>query len=91
MSKIVIAAAATLLAASLSACAALGGGAGGQGFADIIKSIATDPRCGHDDSIQFVAGVLSGSAARHCPVPVAPPAPATGEPAPTPPSPPTPA
>jgi hypothetical protein len=71
---------AAALAASLSGCAALGGGAGGQGFADIVKSIATDPRCGHEDSIQFVAGVLSGSAARHCPipnagaVPVAPPA-----------------
>jgi hypothetical protein len=69
--------------AGLSACAALGGGAGGQGFADIVKSIATDPRCGHEDSIQFVAGVLSGSAARHCPipnagaVPVAQPTPAT--------------
>lgn len=57
------------LALSLSACAALGGGAGGQAFTDLVKAIATDPRCGHDDNLQFVAGVLSGSAARHCPIP----------------------
>jgi hypothetical protein len=84
------------LASGLTACAALGGGAGGSGFADIIKTIATDPRCGHEDSIQFVAGVLSGSAARHCPIPngTAPaPAPvaASGAPAAVPPSDPSPA
>lgn len=61
-------------AVGLSGCAALGGGVGGSGFADIIKTIATDPRCGHEDSIQFVAGVLSGSASRHCPIPNAVPA-----------------
>jgi hypothetical protein len=83
-------------ALALAGCAALGGGAGGSGFADIIKTIATDPRCGHEDSIQFVAGVLSGSAARHCPIPngTAPaPAPvaASGAPAAVPPSDPSPA
>lgn len=60
-----------VLAVSLSGCAALSGGAGGQSFADLVKAIATDPKCGHDDTIQFVAGVLSGSAARHCPIPQA--------------------
>lgn len=83
-------------AVGLSGCAALGGGVGGSGFADLLKTIAADPRCGHEDSIQFVAGVLSGSAARHCPIPngTAPaPAPvaASGAPAAVPPSDPSPA
>ena len=62
------AATAAALAASLGACSTIGAG-GGAAFADLVKAMVTDPNCGHDDNIQFVAGVLSGSAARHCPMP----------------------
>lgn len=58
----------------LSACG-LGGCAGipGTGGQDALVKLLMDPNCGHDDTVQFNAGILSGSATRHCPSPAAAP------------------
>ena len=55
-----------------AACVALAGCGGipGTGGQDALVKLLMDPNCGHDDTVQFNAGVLSGSATRHCPAPV---------------------
>lgn len=65
--KISILLAAAVAAVSLSACTGIPG-TGGQ---DALVKLLMDPNCGHDDTVQFNAGILSGSATRHCPAPVA--------------------
>lgn len=57
----------TTAALGLSACATGIPGTGGQ---DALVKLLMDPNCGHDDTVQFNAGILSGSATRHCPAPV---------------------
>lgn len=48
-----------LAALSLSACSSVGGTNSAQ-LADAVKTIASDPRCGHTDRIQGDIGGLGG-------------------------------